>query len=62
MVNYSKYLFVARAARSVDLRTGYGRFIANAISISFGLMCMLAILWVLAFATDFGLWCLGWIS
>lgn len=62
MNDYFRYLFVARAACSVDLSTAYGRFNAKAISVSFGLMCMIAILWVLAFAADFGLWCLGWIS
>ena len=62
MSDYSKYLFVARAARSVDLSQPYGRFIAKAISVTFGLMCMITILWFLAFASAVGLWWLGWVS
>ena len=62
MSDYSKYLFTARAARSVDLSQPYGRFIAKAISVTFGLMCMISILWFLALATDIGLWYIGWVS
>ena len=61
-MNYGKYLFTARAARSMDMRQPYAQWVAKFISVSFGLFCMAIILWVLAFATAFGLWCAGWVS
>lgn len=39
-MNYGKYIFAARVARSLDMRRPYDRWVAKAIGVAFGMWCL----------------------